>query len=634
MAQDMALRYRDPWLVPKIMLLIALLIFALIFLPAIAIALVVFFGARQFLTRGQWAIILIGSIAGIGLTLNTAFTDYFLWLANFIGLGDFAANISNATLVTPRWLPPASVIAYGLALAGTIGLIIGNEGAITTMTPMRPEMGTGLVPKDRERIRNRLIKMPVPRYSIPVKDPDPELEKKYKGPKQDPKNRVIPMGRDQNKKMVWLSEKEMKTHGVILGSTGSGKTESIKWLSGALMDMGYSGVILDLKEDLEGGGLRDFCRAYTREHNIPYQEVALSDLDGFWYLNALKGMTSDQSYDAAVASESFDDAYHASLVAKVSGQMNKLIFEAHELFPDKYPEPSLYVLGDAMQHNLFKAAKPMLADIVSVIGAEEAKNIYSALFTEDKTLKEEGQGFGLRLTNLYDSSAGRNVLLPGTAPDGKPRRAVDFTQRGLIYIGASSTGYKELAKTVSSAVLARINALAASVSAGLLDRSEMGNRFLIVDEANFIERSLVKNFLSRARSSGFRGFFSTQSSKDWADPVNGDDWPTISQNVNVAIMGKMNDPESAKAAAEYVGTQQVSKASRRITDGVVEESGSLQEDEEFLVKPEEFRKFQEGEMILRTPQQNHWCQVPMRTWEMDAYLEAGSPRPTPNGFEA
>ena len=205
MAQDMALRYRDPWLVPKIMLLIALTIFALIFLPALAIALVVFFGARQFLTRGQWAIVLIGSIAGIGLTLSTAFTDYFIWLANFIGLGDFAANISNATLVTPRWLPPASVIAYGLALAGAIGLIIGNEGAITTMSPMRPEMGTGLVPKDRERIRNRLIKMPVPRYSIPVLNPDPELEKKYKGPKQDPKNRVIPMGRDQNKKMVWLS---------------------------------------------------------------------------------------------------------------------------------------------------------------------------------------------------------------------------------------------------------------------------------------------------------------------------------------------------------------------------------------------------------------------------------------------
>lgn len=632
MAQDMALRYRDPWLVPKIMLLIALIIFALIFLPALAIALVVFFGARQFLTRGQWAIVLIGSIAGIGLTLSTAFTDYFIWLANFIGLGDFAANISNATLVTPRWLPPASVIAYGLALAGAIGLIIGNEGAITTMTPMRPEMGTGLVPKDRERIRNRLIKMPVPRYSIPVLNPDPELEKKYKGPKQDPKNRVIPMGRDQNKKMVWLSEKEMKTHGVILGSTGSGKTESIKWLSGALMDMGYSGVILDLKEDLEGGGLRDFCRAYTREHGIPYQEVALSDLSGYWYLNALKGLSADQATDSVISGAPMDDQFHASQVAKISGQMNSLIFHAHKLFPEKYPEPSIYGLGSALQKDAFKAAKPMLADIVSAIGRERAEELYSVLFTPDKGLKEEGMGFGLRLTGLFDTEAGRNVLMPGEAPDGNPRQALDFTAPGLIYIGASSTGYKELAKTVSSSVLSRINALAASVSAGVLDQKTMGNRFLIVDEANFIERSLVKNFLSRARSSGFRGFFSTQSSKDWADPVNGDDWPSISQNVNVAIMGKMNDPESAKAAAEYVGTQEVAKASRRITDGIVEESGSLQEDEEFLVKPEEFRKFREGEMILRTPNQAHWCQVPMRSWELDAYIADGSPRPTPNGF--
>ena len=632
MAQDMALRYRDPWLVPKILLGVIALIFAIVFLPTLLVAGTVLAAGRRFFTRWQWAVVLVGGLAAVGLHLGTSLTDYFNWLGSLVGLSDYVASITNATLITPKWMPPFTIIPYGIALAGAAGLILGDEGAITTMTPMRPEMGAGLVPKDRERIRNRLIKMPVPRYSIPVLNPDPELEKKYKGPKQDPKDRVIPMGRDQNKKMVWLSEKEMKTHGVILGSTGSGKTESIKWLSGALMDMGYSGVILDLKEDLEGGGLRDFCRAYTREHNIPYQEVALSDMDGYWYLNALKGLSADQATDSVISGAPMDDQFHASQVAKISGQMNSLIFHAHKLFPEKYPEPSIYGLGSALQKDAFKAAKPMLADIVSAIGRERAEELYSVLFTPDKGLKEEGMGFGLRLTGLFDTEAGRNVLMPGEAPDGNPRQALDFTAPGLTYIGASSTGYKELAKTVSSSVLSRINALAASVSAGVLDQKTMGNRFLIVDEANFIERSLVKNFLSRARSSDPVASSQPSLPRTGQTPVNGDDWPSISQNVNVAIMGKMNDPESAKAAAEYVGTQEVAKASRRITDGIVEESGSLQEDEEFLVKPEEFRKFREGEMILRTPNQAHWCQVPMRSWELDAYIADGFPRPTPNGF--
>lgn len=626
MPQDMALRYRDPWLVPKIMLGVVAAIIALIFLPSILLASIIVLVARKLLTRAQWGVLLLASIVSICLTAGKSFSSYFHWLFSVLGLGDFLTGFTNTTLTTPLWLPPLAVVVFGLAVASLVGIVLGNDGAISSVTPMKPSMGNGLVPKDRERIRSKLIQLSPPRDYIPDADRDP---KEIKGPKQDPKNRRIPMGRDQNRKLVWLSESEMKTHGVILGSTGSGKTEAIKWLAGSLMDMEYSGVIVDLKEDLEPGGLRDFCRAYTRAHGIPYQEVALSDMDGYWYLNALAGMTADQAFDAAVASETFDDSYHQALTKKGAGQMNKLLFHAHELFPDRYPAPSLYSLGDALQHDMYKAAKPMLADVSSRIGQDDARNLYSSLFTPDKTLKEEAQGFGLRLTNLYDSYAGRNVLMAGQGPDGKPRRAIDFTQSGLIYIGASSTGYKELAKTVSSSVLARINALAASVSAGLLSREDMGNRFLIVDEANFIERQLVKNFLSRARSSGFRGFFSTQSSMDWSDPVNGDDWPAISQNVNVAILGKMNDPESAEAAAKYVGTQEVATASRRITDGVVEESGTLSNDEEFLVKPEEFRSFREGEMIIRTPIQKHWCQVPMRAWELKGFAADGSPRPVP-----
>lgn len=628
MTQDMSLRYRDPWVVPKIFMWAALGIFGIVFLPALLVAVVMVYTVRKFLTRPQWIIIASAACLGFFMQFTKVMGTYFWGVSAAIGAGDAIARWANST-------PPSATLAIAPALLlgvffGSLACaVLGGAGSSVTVTARsvgRAKMRSGLVPEDRAAVRKRLIKLPPPRELIPVKGKTVE---RRRGPKQDPDNRLLPMGRDQNRKIVYLSESELKTHGVILGSTGSGKTESIKWLAGGLLDMGYSGVILDLKEDLEPGGLRDFCRAYAHTHGIPYQEVALSDMGGYWYLNALAGMTADQAFDAAVASESFDDNYHMNMTKKGAGQMNKLLFHAYELLPEKYPEPSLYRLGTSLQHNMFQAAKPMLADIVNIIGQDEAQELYSALFKPDDTLRKEAQGFGLRLTNLYDSSAGRNVLMEGQTPDGEPRQAIDFTKPGLIYIGASSTGYKELAKTVSSSVLSRINALAASVSAGILKRSDMGDRFLIVDEANFIERSLVKNFLSRARSSGFRGFFSTQSSKDWADPDGGDDWPAISQNVNVALLGKMNDPESAEDAAKYVGVQEVQTATRRIVDGVVETSGSLQEDEEYRVKPEEFREFQEGEMIVRTPLQRHWCQVPMRSWELDEYMKQGAPPPRP-----
>src|SRR5699024_6549937 len=112
---------------------------------------------------------------------------------------------------------------------------------------------------------------------------------KVAGRKVNPKNREFPIGRDKKGRVVFLSEKDIKTHAMILGSTGSGKSELIKWLVGAMMDMGMDGCVLDLKEDTQRGGLRDFCRAIATERDRPYQEVALSDTTGSWWFNALAG---------------------------------------------------------------------------------------------------------------------------------------------------------------------------------------------------------------------------------------------------------------------------------------------------------------------------------------------------------
>lgn len=623
---EVALQYHDPWRYVKIAAWVALAIVMLIFLPSVLIGVAIFFLGRNFFTRTQWLTLGVIALLITIVTLPKTLGLYFMWVMSLFKLESAVTFIFNVTLTTPLWIPPYSVLIIGILSGSIIGALLGADGNISTITPSaKPKMTSSLVPTNHDEIRDKIIKkMPVPRNLIPSAE---NLANNYKGPKQSPGNLLIPIGRDKERKPVYISEKELQTHGVILGATGSGKTETIKWFTGALMDIKYSLLIIDMKEDLDQGGLRDFCRAYAYVNDLPYQEIALSDDNGYWYLNALAGMNADQAFDAVVSQAEFDDQFHQAMNKKASGQVNKLLFEAYETWPDRYPAPSLKLLGTTLQ-NMYTETKPMLVDVQQAKGKDYVMQHYSALMRKDQDLEKEAMTFGLRLTNLYDTLAGEMALSPGVSKNGAQRVALDVTAPGVIYIGASSTGFPELAKTVSASVMSRMNAMAADIAAGKFNKDELFRRALVIDEANMITRSHVHNALSRYRSAKISLFLATQGPTDWIDE-HGDDWGRLTQNINVCIAGKMSSPEAAKLTAEYIGTDKFIGLNRRVTDGIVEESGSIKEQEDYLVPPQDFRGLDSGEMVMRTPKQQVWMQVPMRNWEVDKYLADGAPPLTP-----
>lgn len=623
---EVALQYHDPWRYVKIMLWIAAAAVVILFLPSAILGGVLFFFARGFFTRLQWAVIGIAATIISIITLPKTLGLYFLWVLTLLRLDAAPTSLFHVVLTTPIWLPPYSVLLFAVMFGSLAGIALGTSGSISAMAPAsKPKMSASLVPENHDKIRSRIIKkMPSPKDLIPSEQ---NLSSNYKGPSQEPGNFLIPMGWNKDYKPVYLSEKELQTHGVILGATGSGKTETIKWFSGALMDIKYSLLIVDMKEDLDRGGLRDFCRAYAYVNNLPYQEIALSDDNGYWYLNALAGMSADQAFDAVVSQAEFDDQFHQALNKKASGQVNKLLFEAHENWPERYPAPSLKLLGQTLQ-DMYANTRAMLADVQGKYGNEYVHMHYAPLMKKDTDLAKEAMTFGLRLTNLYDTKAGEMALSPGVSKNGVHRVPIDVTAPGVIYIGASSTGFPELAKTVSASVMSRMNAMAADIAAGKFNKDELFRRLLIIDEANMITRSHIHNALSRYRSAKISLFLATQGPTDWIDE-HGNDWGRLTQNINICIAGKMSSPEAATLTADYIGTDKFIGLNRRVTDGVIEESGSIKEQEGYLVPPQDMRTLDSGEMVMRTPKQQTWMQMPLRNWEIDKYLADGAPPLTP-----
>ena len=603
--------------VAKWSLIFVIAVVALLFPIPVLLAVVAHALLRDRLEKAHWAALLVAGVIGSALGGKALLAHHFIGHANLVGLGPAVAAVFNAAPPEGFSLPHVGTLAFTAFLAGFVGLTWETLKKILKGGDRLFEEGKVIVPEDRGDVRMKNIKRKPFLNKIPNHPSNP------KPPTKSTAGR-IPMGRDPKGKLIYITEKELSTHMFLLGSTGSGKTEQLKWLAGALLDKGWDGTIIDLKEDTEAGGLRDFCRAYSLERDINYQEIALSDLDGKWWLNSLAGMGADDAFNAIMALSEFDDQYHQNMNRKAAQQVIQLMYKAWEAAPSQFTLPSMYDIGYLLQN--LDETKRYRAAVDSRFGPGTSMDLYPAICKPDKTIRDEAASFGTRLTNLYDSQAGRKVLLPG---DG--REELDVTADGLAYMGLSALGQPDTSKALSAAILQRIAVMAANVSQGKLKKGKP--RFVIVDEASSVNRDIVRKLLQLARSANIRLILATQSGEDWQTGGE-DDWGTITQNTNIALVMRQGSPSSAELASDYLGTQKLTRMSHSVVDGEISGQGTLKSDEEYLVEPEDLRKFEEGEFVLRVgkPHSISWVQGGMRSDELDSYLDAGRPNPSPQGW--
>ena len=401
---------------------------------------------------------------------------------------------------------------------------------------------------------------------------------------------VIALGDKGN--AVTINEAELGMHGIILGATGSGKTVTIGALAAALMDLGWSGLLLDLKEDIGAGGLRDFCSTYASHHAVPFQQMALSDPSSPCWLNPLAGMDADFARDTILSLTDFDDAYWQNLNKKMLGQLVNLCYDAHSVDPVSVPYPTINGIGRILETGNLAAATKKMRALVAASGANIDEMRYSAMSAPDKASQDSAAGFGAKLTQMYDTIAGRTVLVSG---DG--RRELDVMAEGLTYVGLDSTGKPDLAKLISSAVLQRMSVYAAQRTTGMITKGQP--RFLIIDEASVVDRSILQALLSKARGAGICVVVCTQGPHDWIDKT-GDDWAMLINNINVGIIMAQGSPEAAEMCAEFIGQRRQFSIKRSVGGGEDKSpTGSVSEDVDFIVDPHEIRGLSIGEAILR-----------------------------------
>jgi hypothetical protein len=559
---------------------LVLVLCAAFFLPAFVIAFVLWIAVHNILDRKHYVVVAIAAFAALFVGGLDVWTGYF---------GHFVTLVTDFSFFNVVAWPLFQTLVFALLIFGVIGAIFGDAFVDTIPALLRrnklAEVGRqDFLPTDRDR--SKLKRVVTPSTSGFVADPLPDVD--ISGPVG---TRVFPMGLDIKGKVVSLSEKEVGTHGIILGSTGSGKTECIKRLAAGLADLGQDGIVLDLKEDTAPGGLRDFCKDYADHHGLPYQELRLSDPNpGFWF-DVMAGLGRDEARDAILALTEFDDAHWKSLSEKLMGQTLKLLYVAHEADPAGCPPPSVAEVTRIMADgSLSNATKKLRAVAITQGGFDRSE--FDILESPSIDYKKQADSWGAKLGQFFETEAGTKILRPQS---NKPM--FDVTNSGIMYIGLDSQGKADLTKLVSTAVLQRLSADAAQRVTGQL-KGDKRNKFIIVDEANWIDRRLSQSLLSRARSAGISMWFATQGPRDWIDKE-GDDFGKLAQNVNVAIIMKQGDPESAEICANFLGKQEFHEQTLQHSEGDLIEGGSLSFQQDFKIQPEQLRELEIGEAVIR-----------------------------------
>ena len=401
---------------------------------------------------------------------------------------------------------------------------------------------------------------------------------------------------------VMLTEKDMETHCLLFGSTGSGKTETMKVIAAGLLDLGWSGVVIDLKEDTRDGGLMRWCQTYAASHTIPFQSFALSDKNPRYWFNGLYGMGPDEAKDTIMSAQDFEAAYYKALNDMQLGQLITLLYSANIVDPKRYAKPSVYDIGKVLaSKDITAATREMMALVISNLEGF-SKEDFNTLNNPDKAQVEAAVGLSSRLIGMYQSEVGRTSMMPGNN-----REVFDVTKTGISYIGLDSLGKPDLTRLVSASVLQRMAVYAAERTSGKEQATQ--KRFLIVDEANFVNRKLLLNLLSRARSAKIACIVCTQGPSDWASRVQGEpNLNSLVQNTNVSIIMSQGELENAEMCADIIGRVEKMSLTQQVRDGVVGDTGSQRSVVEHIVSPDALRSLTIGEAIVRVGKPNEWQQ--------------------------
>lgn len=411
----------------------------------------------------------------------------------------------------------------------------------------------------------------------------------------------VPIGVDEAAHPVTLDATAFRTHGVVIGPTGVGKTQALERViygftgAPAARDLHLPAVIVDMKADPD---LVATLAAIAKQTGRQFHHVT-ADATGSTY-NPLAGLTADEMsdalYETLFAADKSLNMHYATLSRRLLQQACRVCVNLADARVARVGggtwQISLDDVADLLSIHTLRSVTPLVSPTVAAsltryLGDLEAAN-------------NEGDVGDVRdrVAVIVDTAAGRALDATGFTME-QAIRAGD-----IVCLSLDAAGAPQTARTIGTLAVQDLCA-----TFGRLARDGWGKTHMcltVLDEFSALGTPRVADLYARARSAGGAVLLATQDLDADLEAVSPQFAASVRTNANVWLVLRQTRGEAADAIARDIGSRLAWKETVQVEDdwdalgGMHAASGvgSLREVDEFILHPNDIKSLPQGGAYL------------------------------------
>jgi type IV secretory pathway TraG/TraD family ATPase VirD4 len=403
---------------------------------------------------------------------------------------------------------------------------------------------------------------------------------------------AVVLGTDERGRQVLLADRQLESHGLIVGASGAGKSTTLLGIVTDRIRRGLPVVVIDLK------GSPAFAAELGRGAARAGRPFRLWTPDGPSRWNPLAHGNATELKDKLIATERFSEP-HYQRAAERYVQTALQVLEAYERRPQLAEVVALMEPG-----RLAGAARSLRSPL------RDRVQDYLAGLTPDQL--SAVRGLGTRLAILSESHAGRWLAdapqrdagdgdAQGEHPAGPSqidlRSALDGPE--VVLFSLNSSVYGQLAAQLGTLA---IQDLVSATGRRLERRVAPTQATVAIDEFSALGTDHVLALVARGREAGVSVLLATQELADLERAARGFR-DQVMGLTGVKIAHRQDAPASAQMIAQMVGTEWTWEMTHQIRSpfGPAGASrGTRREVERFIVHPDEIKTLPRGHAVLLT----------------------------------
>ena len=412
---------------------------------------------------------------------------------------------------------------------------------------------------------------------------------------------TVPIGVDEAAHRVNLDATAFRTHGVVIGPTGVGKTQALERIiygftgAPASRDLHLPVVVVDMKADPD---LASTLAVIAAQSGRRFHHVTV-DAMGSTY-NPLAGLTADEMsdalYESLFASDKNVNLHYATL-------SRRLLQQACRVCVDLANARVARVGGGTWQISLADVTDLLNLDTLRSVNPYVSPAVAASLrryLTDLDATKNEGDVGDVRdrIAVIVDTVAGHILDANGFTMENAIRAG------DIVCLSLDAAGAPQTARTIGTLAVQDLCA-----TFGRLARDGWGKTHIcpvILDEFSALGTPRVADLYARARSAGGAVLLATQDLDADLEAVSPQFAASVRTNANVWLVLRQTRGEAADAIARDIGSRLTWKETVQVEDdwdalgGMHAASGvgSLREVDEFILHPNDIKSLPQGGAYL------------------------------------